>query len=283
MRTEPDRRGERRPEEGSSRPGAGPLAVECANCSCPRATPVLWGEDLLFHLPGRFAVVRCQQCGFHQSWPGMTVEMLQQYYPRTYYGRIPQPGRIRYRSFLLRVGRGLYRKIQRGAATSRLACLLPPSWLDLALPACRAPGKLLDVGAGWGRFVIGSTGMGWQAEALDFGPLALRLGELLGIPAYQGTLEENLPSLRSPYDLISFNHVLEHLPSPSETLRASEQVLANGGVVRIQIPLWRAGLVRLFGKYWSALDLPRHRSHFRPSDIRHLAKGAGFNRILYLP
>ncbi len=259
------------------------LTINCPLCGCTEGTAVLWGEEMVFHLPGRIAVVRCGQCTFHQSWPPLTLESLRKYYPAEYYGETPRPQPIRHHPFLLRLGRHLHRIIRGGRRISYLACVVPPSWIDLALPAQEEPGKLLDIGAGWGRFVAAAMSMGWKAEAVDFGDSILDIGKVLNIPVYRGTLEENLYCLSGGYDLISMNHVLEHLPSPLEALQTARALLNDGGVVRIQVPLWRPSFLGVFGKYWSPLDLPRHRWHFRPGDIGRLAAQAGFDRVLFLP
>jgi len=264
----------------------GLFAIRCPACSCREGEGVAWGEDLLLRLPGRFAVVRCTQCGLHQSWPELALESLREYYPESYYGTIPQPPTIKHREYLLGLGRRLYRRIAGGAAVSYLGCRLPPSWVEWVLPMRREPGALLDVGAGVGRFVGGAKSLGWRPEALDMGSVVVRVGGSLNIPVYQGTLEEIIPQLHRMerrYDLMSLNHVLEHLPCPVRALRGACEVLADGGVIRIQIPLWRQAFVRIFRTYWSALDLPRHRWHFSPADIRRIAKEVGLDRTLYLP
>ena len=204
-------------------------------------------------------------------------------YPAEYYGETPRPQPIRRRPFLLCLGRHLHRIIRGGRRISYLACVVPPSWIDLALPAQEEPGRVLDIGAGWGRFVAAAMSMRWKAEAVDFGDSILDVGKVLNIPVYRGTLEENLYCLSGGYDLISMNRVLEHLPSLLEALQTARALLNDAGVVRIQVPLWRPSFLGVFGKYWSPLDLPRHRWHFRPADIGRLATQAGFDRSLYIP
>jgi 2-polyprenyl-3-methyl-5-hydroxy-6-metoxy-1,4-benzoquinol methylase len=259
------------------------FAIKCPLCGFTRGQVDIWGEDILLGFSGHFAVVRCERCRFRQTWPEMTVDQLHGYYPAQYYGNISQAMTIKWRTRLHELGRRLYCKIRDNKKTSMIALLIHPSWLDLALPFRQKPGRLLDVGTGWGRFVAGTIGLGWRAEALDISPTVAKVGTALGIPVYQGTLEENLDRLTGAYDLICFNHVLEHVPSPIETLRTVMSLLGPGGVVRVQVPLWCDAFVRLFGKYWYPLDLPRHRWHYRPLDVYLLAKKAGFNRILFMP
>ncbi|GKS58650.1 hypothetical protein YTPLAS18_21770 [Nitrospira sp.] len=249
--------------------------------------PLLWGRDMMYDRLDRFAVVACRSCGFLQSWPYLSPEALGRYYPESYFAPVRRTERPHEADCLLALGRRLYARLQRGDSCSRLACRVPPKWIDLALPSHAEPGlpagRLLDVGSGSGRFLAGALSLGWHVEALDAGAKVDEVGQVLGIPAHQGTLDRIVGRLRPGFDLVSFNHVLEHVATPLETLKAARRLLSPGGVVRVQVPLWRPWCARLFGIYWSSLDLPRHRWHFRVEDIACLSRLAGFGRLLFLP
>ena len=154
------------------------LEIKCPLCACTQGEIVIWGEDLLFRLPGHFAVLRCKQCSLYQTWPAMSTEELMEYYPESYYGEIPKPEIIKWCAYFHGMGRWLYNRIKNGGKVSNMALFLRPSWITLVLPISRQPGKLLDVGAGWGRFLVGALGMGWQAEALDISPTVMNIGTM---------------------------------------------------------------------------------------------------------
>jgi len=265
------------------------MVGDTLEASCPvcrkkvSADVLLWSGDICYKLPGEFAVARCEICGLVISYPEMSGAELSAYYPSDYYGDVPKVREPENRQALERLAKKLYRQLKRGKQMNRAALTHAPSAFDLALPVEKESGKLLDVGAGWGRFLSGAMGMGWQVEGVDFSPEIHRVGEALGIPVYQGALEDVCAKLSGDYQMISMNHVLEHLDRPLETLEVARSLLSPGGVVRIQIPLWRPFFVRCFGKYWFPLDLPRHRWHFRIQDVRVLAKLAGFDRVMVLP
>lgn len=267
--------------EGEQMP-AGEKRIACPICGADHGTMLLESSDVWLGFPGEFAVVRCNGCGFMQSWPEMSADEIGSYYPASYYGEVPQVATPANRAGIIAIGIRLFQRLQAGARCSRLALHTKPSLLDLALPHPSGTGRLLDVGAGWGRFLAGAKAMGWQVEGLDFSPEIRRVGDALGIKVYQGELRDHAATLGS-YDLISFNHVLEHLLDPVETLALARGLLAPAGVVRIQVPLWRPGFVRLFGRYWFPLELPRHRWHFRIRDIEAMARLAGYRRVLVVP
>ncbi len=262
---------------------------EIVKMNCPicegnvNAKVLLWSHDVCYKLPGKFAVVCCAQCSFVMSYPALTEEQLSEYYPSDYYGETPDVSTPKHKANLLELGQKLYQQLSRGKKVSHAALYHHPSVFDLALPIKQKPQKILDVGAGWGRFLSGAIGMGWQAEGLDFSPEIHRVGASLNIPVYEGSLGAVQDKLQGNYQLISMNHVLEHLDNPLETLKNARDLLEEGGVVRIQIPMWRPVFVRLLGAYWFPLDLPRHRWHFRVKDVRTLAEKAGFNHVMFVP
>jgi SAM-dependent methyltransferase len=267
--------------KGEQMPG-GEKKIACPICGADRGITLLESNDVWLGFPGKFAVVRCECCGFVQSWPEMSVGEIAGYYPTSYYGEVPQALPPADRDGIVALGIRLFHQLQAGARRSRLALYTKPSVLDLALPHASGTGRLLDVGAGWGRFLAGAKAMGWQVEGLDFSPEIRRVGDALGIKVYQGELREHAGTL-GRYELISFNHVLEHLLDPVETLALARTLLAPEGVVRIQVPLWRPGFVHIFGRYWFPLELPRHRWHFRVRDIEAMARLAGYTRVLAVP
>jgi len=258
--------------------------MHCPICqSQVQAKVLLWSHDVCYKLDGEFAVVKCDSCGFVMSYPEMSEEQLGAYYPSDYYGDTPEVHTPENKADLLNLGKQLYADLQAGKRVNKAALYHKPAAFDLALLVQDKPAKLLDVGAGWGRFLSGALGMGWQAEGVDFSPEIQRVGKALDIPVYQGSLASAQDKLSGDYQLISMNHVLEHLDNPLQTLNLANELLADGGVLRVQIPMWRPSMVSLFGAYWFPLDLPRHRWHFRVKDVRALAKLAGFEQVMFVP
>ena len=83
------------------------------------------------------------------------------------------------------------------------------------------------------------------------------------------------PFAPGSFDLVTAFHVLEHLPDPLGVLRRMLGWLAPGGSAVIEVPNVAGAGARLFGRYWSGLDMPRHLVHFTPATLTALAERAG--------
>jgi SAM-dependent methyltransferase len=114
---------------------------------------------------------------------------------------------------------------------------------DVLLAAC--PGghrRYLDIGCGLGGLAgyLKSRRPDWHIAALDPAPeIAVFVAGRFGIPVTCAPLE-TLP-VTGRYDLISIVHVLEHTLDPVAVLRRVSELLADDGLLYIEVPdLWSA-------------------------------------------
>jgi SAM-dependent methyltransferase len=70
--------------------------------------------------------------------------------------------------------------------------------------------------------------------------------------------------------------VVEHLHDPLATLREVRRLLRDDGWLVFSVPNYGCWEARVFGRYWHALDLPRHLQHFRPQTLRQMLAQTGF-------
>jgi ubiquinone/menaquinone biosynthesis C-methylase UbiE len=108
--------------------------------------------------------------------------------------------------------------------------------LDL-LQAVRRGARVLDVGAGIGAFLaMGRDRHGWEVTGTEVSTSGVRLArERYGVDLLIGRVEElSLPD--HSFDLVTMWHVLEHVPSPSETLTVCHRLLRPGGLLAIAVP-----------------------------------------------
>jgi 2-polyprenyl-3-methyl-5-hydroxy-6-metoxy-1,4-benzoquinol methylase len=96
-----------------------------------------------------------------------------------------------------------------------------------------------------------------------------------GLTVVCGTLEDGRFPDRH-FDLITMNHVFEHVDDPSATLIEASRILRLGGTLIIATPNADSLLRRLFGKYWFQLDAPRHLQVYTIASIARLARVAEF-------
>lgn len=88
------------------------------------------------------------------------------------------------------------------------------------------------------------------------------------------SLEDYNPNKK--HDFIVLNHSFEHMEEPLESLKHINNLLNNGGVVMIRIPLKTDFIWKLYGVNWYQLDAPRHFYSYTLEAFNILAKKAGF-------
>ena len=128
-------------------------------------------------------------------------------------------------------------------------------------------GRLLDVGAGRGRFVASARAAGWDASGLE--PFPRGAAPFVDAIALEDATYEEL-------DAITLWHVLEHLDDPAAALARLRGWLRPGGTLVVGVPNLDSLQARLGGPRWFHLDLPRHRTHFTARGLHAALSRAGF-------
>lgn len=144
-----------------------------------------------------------------------------------------------------------------------LAALAPP------------PARLLDAGAGRGRFVAGALAAGYEARGIEPSRRGVLAAAAAGAPVEQATIEAAAPEPGS-LDAVTLWHVLEHLEDPGAALARIATWLAPEGVLLVGVPNLSSLQARVGGERWYHLDVPRHRVHFTSAGIDDLLRAQGF-------
>lgn len=143
----------------------------------------------------------------------------------------------------------------------------------LQVPAARQ-GTLLDVGCGGGAFLSRMRDAGWKVTGTEPDPrAAARLREELGFPVFVQV--EDIDATHQRFDLITLNHVIEHVPDPAELLRQLTQRLARGGQIIVTTPNAASLGARIFGRHWRGLEPPRHFNVFSQQSLAETVEQAG--------
>lgn len=138
----------------------------------------------------------------------------------------------------------------------------------------------LDFGGGAGGFSSFTKSKGINPVLIDNSKTALKAARAQGIQAYE-SLDE-LPK-KERFDLITLWHVLEHLPSPDQTLIALRQHLSKKGLLVVAVPNLHAPDAKYYGPHWAGFDLPRHLWHFSTPGLTRLLSDAGFCMLAQHP
>lgn len=158
--------------------------------------------------------------------------------------------------------------------------------LDLLESRTGGPGRLLDIGCGQGHLLRAARDRGWQVTGYDVDPATVRK---VAAEHDLEILAGDLLTLDLPdraFDVITLNHVLEHLKQPAPLIRRIGELLAPGGLLLISVPniaglsnrlKFRLEKLRLrrkgIGAYY---DADHHLWYFAPDTLQRFLESRGF-------
>lgn len=218
--------------------------------------PVLKGRDILHSIPGEFEIKECFQCRSGITFPLVSDQELDSFYPKNYLPHEKPTG------LLGKVMDIVQRLRMRNDPLKRVTNL--------------KPGNALDVGLGRGDLGAELIRRGWQVSGIDPDPGALKEAEKRGIQTYQGilkTVQVDVPE--NGFDLIIFQHCLEHVTDPQGDLKIALDMLSQNGILIITLPNWSCWQRRFFRSKWFPLELPRHRTHLTEKGLKQALLNAG--------
>ncbi len=175
----------------------------------------------------------------------------------------------------------------RGVSAILRRIAISPYELRFGPPGIECPpfgaGRFLDVGCGAGTLLRKMIEAGWNRTGLDISASAIAEARA-SVPAaslFVGTIES--ATLTDHFDLITMQHVLEHVPRPMELLRRCFDLLSPGGILLIALPNIQSAEARLLRRHWIGLDIPRHLVHFREPVLIELLQSCGYEVVRRRP
>lgn len=140
-------------------------------------------------------------------------------------------------------------------------------------------GKLLDIGAGTGDFLVIAAKNEWDVVGLEPSAKAKAIAEAKGVKF----LEELSQMPDHSADAITMWHVLEHVPDVEAQITELKRILKPDGVLIVAVPNFKSFDAQHYGKYWAAYDVPRHLWHFSKTAIKMLFEKQGMKLEKILP
>ncbi len=243
--------------------------MRCGICENDSGNKEFKVKEMLFGLRDEFLYFECSRCGCLQI--AQIPPDMSKYYPSNYLSfRDAKPNFFRM-FFKKRANeyvmfkKGLTGRIVYKKCFSRPLDIISKTGID-----CDA--RILDVGCGRGNTLYRLNEIGFK--------------NLVGIDPYVGseTVTQEIKILKTTidklpdnqkFDLIIFDHTLEHIAQQAETLLRASKLLAENSMCLVRIPLKTEHIWRLYGTDWVQIDAPRHFFIHTPQSFEFLAKRCG--------
>jgi 2-polyprenyl-3-methyl-5-hydroxy-6-metoxy-1,4-benzoquinol methylase len=136
-------------------------------------------------------------------------------------------------------------------------------------------GNLLDIGSGTGHFANEMNNSGWNVTGVEINNKVREnaissFGLNFILPEKMSSLPDN------SFDCITLWHVMEHFHEPNKYFREINRLVRPAGVVIVALPNIDSPDAVYYGKYWAALDVPRHLWHFNLETFKKIVEYNGF-------
>lgn len=140
------------------------------------------------------------------------------------------------------------------------------NWINKKFPS---KGKLLDIGAGTGDFLVEAKKIGWKVSGIEPDENARQKAEEKGIK-----LCGNAESFKAnKFDVITMWHVFEHVHDLNNQIIELEHLLTKNGLLVIAVPNFKSYDANYYKEHWAAFDVPRHLWHFSRNSFKHIMAG----------
>jgi len=127
-------------------------------------------------------------------------------------------------------------------------------------------GKILDIGAGTGDFLLTAKNDGWKTVGVEPSERAKNIAKQKGI----SFVEEISELENNSFDVITMWHVLEHVPNLEFQIQELKRLLKPTGTLIIAVPNFKSYDAKYYNEFWAAYDVPIHFWHFSKKAIKSL-------------
>lgn len=236
---------------------------DCRLCGSTGPHQTIEIREMMFGTRELFEYFSCAACETLQISNALEGEELMRHYPPNYYShsasaqpsvfrwlttrhdRLKLRGGSRMFGALITapVSEGIFRVLLGGDVVRMLAALeIEPDT------------RILDVGCGSGGLLDRLARLGFtNLSGAD--PFIEADGESSeGVPL----MKRDLSAVVGKFDLIMFNHSLEHVPDPVATLEVAYEKLAAGGMCLARVPTTSSEAWATYRADWVQADAPRH-------------------------
>lgn len=245
--------------------------------------------------PGKWTLYECQNCKSAYLNPRPKSDSIykayEDYYTHTTSKRSDEYEQLTFLAKIKRMMANGYRNWRYGGQlypASRLGIfivyLFP--WLRLEIDQLHRHlpkltdkgGRVLDVGFGNGSFLDRAIAIGWDAVGVDFDKEVVESAKKRNLNVYLGGIEL-LEEKEEYFDVITLNHVIEHLYNPMEVLQVCYKLLKPDGILWLETPNILSYGHDIYAKNWRGIETPRHLVIFNSHSLLFALNKVGFEDI----
>ena len=138
-------------------------------------------------------------------------------------------------------------------------------------------GRVLDVGCSSGIFMEVLNKKSYAVSGIEANKQAYVLArEKFPHQVFLGTLTQYLRKNVTKFDIVIYNHVLEHIPNLVDEFKAIKKILHKKGLLVLGLPNTDNIVFKLRKKYWESLMPSEHLWHFSKNYIKNYLTQNGF-------
>lgn len=140
--------------------------------------------------------------------------------------------------------------------------------------------RLLDFGSGKGQFLTIAKESGWTGIGIETAKERADFArEKYGVEVRQEFYSEGKVG-EGNFDMITLNHVLEHLPDPLGLLKILlDSNLSKEGLIYIEVPRADSWQANIAGENWMHWDIPKHLTHWTETGLEKELKRIGYAKV----
>ena len=242
--------------------------MECLICGNTGKMQEYSVKEMMLGLRTSFVYLLCPECN-SLLLADIPVDM-DKYYPKTYYSFSDGNDNSIGVKKNLKILRDKYILTGQGFAGNLLSLLYPDSSLDY-FKGLESSARILDVGCGSGTLLRRLRDAGFT----NLAGIDPYIQENIFIDNNIGVRKHTIMDVTGEWDMIVYNHSLEHIKDPLNELIKVSQLLSENGCCIIRLPVKGSLAWDQYGADWVQIDAPRH--VFIPSKeaVGILARKAG--------
>jgi len=136
-------------------------------------------------------------------------------------------------------------------------------------------GNLLDIGCAVGFLLEESRKNGFEAQGIELNKKAAKIAHSKGFSVESREIKDT-DYIEKSFDVVTLNHILEHVVDPNTFLQEVKRVLKKDGILVIVVPNHSSLAARLCRQRWYGWGVPEHVWHFDRNSLGFLLARNGF-------